>query len=375
MSRKLGRNDPCWCGSGLKYKRCHLYRDRAEPLRPSEALAAIKKAFGKRYCLHPQASPQNCHGNIVRAHTIQRGGGLTRIAEEGHVYNCLVHRRRLSPASANLQPTLVGINKASTFTGFCALHDNEAFAPIEDQPFQSIPEHAFLLAYRAISSEVFLKKASLELASLRRSLDRGRSLREQVLIQQFAEYFDAGLTKGLEELEELKTLCDDILLRNEYSDVKYYIIRLRDPPEIMCNAVHQPEYDFQGNVLQQLDDLDESARYMHFSLIATDDGGAAVFSWTKERGCPEFIMSLHALSDDEMPHAVVRYVFEFFENTYFSPVWWDSLAASTQRKLIQRQLTELPPRFEYPRDRTCLQDDGIRAVNWEIVSRDTNLSL
>jgi len=21
--RKVGRNDPCWCGSGMKYKRCH----------------------------------------------------------------------------------------------------------------------------------------------------------------------------------------------------------------------------------------------------------------------------------------------------------------------------------------------------------------
>ncbi len=26
--RKFGRNDPCWCGSGLKYKRCHLRADR-----------------------------------------------------------------------------------------------------------------------------------------------------------------------------------------------------------------------------------------------------------------------------------------------------------------------------------------------------------
>ncbi len=24
---KLGRNDPCWCGSGKKYKRCHLEED------------------------------------------------------------------------------------------------------------------------------------------------------------------------------------------------------------------------------------------------------------------------------------------------------------------------------------------------------------
>jgi hypothetical protein len=26
---RLGRNDPCWCGSGKKYKNCHLERDRA----------------------------------------------------------------------------------------------------------------------------------------------------------------------------------------------------------------------------------------------------------------------------------------------------------------------------------------------------------
>jgi len=26
-SRTPGRNDPCWCGSGLKYKRCHLEED------------------------------------------------------------------------------------------------------------------------------------------------------------------------------------------------------------------------------------------------------------------------------------------------------------------------------------------------------------
>jgi preprotein translocase subunit SecA len=25
---KLGRNDPCWCGSGKKYKYCHLRKDR-----------------------------------------------------------------------------------------------------------------------------------------------------------------------------------------------------------------------------------------------------------------------------------------------------------------------------------------------------------
>ena len=26
----LGRNDSCWCGSGKKYKKCHLPKDEAE---------------------------------------------------------------------------------------------------------------------------------------------------------------------------------------------------------------------------------------------------------------------------------------------------------------------------------------------------------
>ena len=24
---RVGRNDPCWCGSGKKYKKCHLNQD------------------------------------------------------------------------------------------------------------------------------------------------------------------------------------------------------------------------------------------------------------------------------------------------------------------------------------------------------------
>ena len=27
MSSKIGRNDPCWCGSGKKYKKCHMASD------------------------------------------------------------------------------------------------------------------------------------------------------------------------------------------------------------------------------------------------------------------------------------------------------------------------------------------------------------
>jgi hypothetical protein len=40
MTLKLGRNDPCHCGSGAKYKRCHLAEDEARGLEPAVAHAA-----------------------------------------------------------------------------------------------------------------------------------------------------------------------------------------------------------------------------------------------------------------------------------------------------------------------------------------------
>ena len=36
---KLGRNDACWCGSGLKYKKCHSsFDDKIEEFRLKGAI-------------------------------------------------------------------------------------------------------------------------------------------------------------------------------------------------------------------------------------------------------------------------------------------------------------------------------------------------
>jgi SEC-C motif len=37
-----GRNEPCHCGSGRKYKQCHLQQDEAEALAAARAAAAEK---------------------------------------------------------------------------------------------------------------------------------------------------------------------------------------------------------------------------------------------------------------------------------------------------------------------------------------------
>lgn len=43
MSPKIGRNEPCWCGSGSKYKKCHAAADEAASLARSRELAEARR--------------------------------------------------------------------------------------------------------------------------------------------------------------------------------------------------------------------------------------------------------------------------------------------------------------------------------------------
>ena len=41
MSAKIGRNDPCWCGSGKKYKKCHEAFDEKMELMKQKGYAVL----------------------------------------------------------------------------------------------------------------------------------------------------------------------------------------------------------------------------------------------------------------------------------------------------------------------------------------------
>lgn len=61
MSATLGRNDPCHCGSGRKYKQCHLAADEAKE-RTARAKAAAEApapaAEGEGGSAAPSAPPR-----------------------------------------------------------------------------------------------------------------------------------------------------------------------------------------------------------------------------------------------------------------------------------------------------------------------------
>src|SRR5580704_10342520 len=57
MSRrlKIGRNDPCFCGSGLKFKKCHLEElGKAVPALKVKSVARVTPTFGNLRIAPPE---------------------------------------------------------------------------------------------------------------------------------------------------------------------------------------------------------------------------------------------------------------------------------------------------------------------------------
>lgn len=83
---KIGRNDPCWCGSGQKYKKCHLDRDKQPTPTPWEVDALIRNELSSGKCLHVDvANGGTCGKPAIASHSVPRRM-LKQIARDGHVY-------------------------------------------------------------------------------------------------------------------------------------------------------------------------------------------------------------------------------------------------------------------------------------------------
>ncbi len=280
----------------------------------------------------------------------------------------------LSKTNGLLAPKLVGVGNASTFTGLCGFHDDQTFAPIEKRPFSSCPEHAFLLGYRHFCKEVFTKRAAANLFSPLRTADNGQPFEKQFALQGFVDVFQNGFDQGHKDAETIKASYDSALLAKDFSAVRYYVVRFQEIPDVMCCSGNFPMFDFEGNRLQKLLDFNKLPDHVTFTIIATDSGGAAVFSWLGD--CPaseRLVKSLHKLSNDEVGDAVVRHAFEFCENIYFSPSWWDAL--DEKKQLALRQHSTDAANVTVERRNNCLMYDGHDYVKWTVTARDTNLTL
>ena len=320
---RLGRNDLCWCGSGKKYKHCHW--DRSEQPRASfwDGAKALRRRFSTKDCLVPLPWRSQCHGHIVRAHTVAKQGSLRLIAEKGHVFSALCDAHEMHRSHGRPSPVSIGINEASTFTGFCSRHDKSLFAPVEDQPFETTPEQCFFLSYRSVARELYQKRAGSNIAEVLREADRGKSFSAQVSIQQHVQAMNLGMQAGLRSSEAYKTAFDALLLAKDFGGLESVVLRLGTIPPLMCSGGFFPEDDLYGNPLQRYS-VDDNPQMITLNIFASEGAAFIVFSWLSSHAtsCRRLCDSLLTLPPKLFGEAVARLSFTYIENTFISPTWW-----------------------------------------------------
>ena len=333
----------------------------------AENITKLKRAFSAKECLAPKPFKEECSGPIIQAHTVPKSGSLRKIARGGKVYSFTPPRLdRLESQKGLIYPQLTSINRASTFTGFCSSHDNNIFRNLEDQEFTGSHEQCFLLGYRAVCYELFTKRAAASLFPVQVPGDQGKYLRLQYSAQSDIEPFGFGLDLGHRDISYHKSDYDQVLINENFQEVRSYIIELESPPSVMCGGAIFPEQDFAGNSLQKLEDPTIKPHLLCFTSFHGGSKGVIVFTWLphSDTTCGRFVGSLAKIPENLLASALLRLFFEFCENMHIQPDWWDGLDKDKQTALVTRLSNGVNP--TKPRLKGCLQDDTILLDEWEV---------
>lgn len=334
---KIGRNDPCWCGSGKKYKKCHKDRADEKPVEAWEAAKTMREKFSKKMCSAPKGMHNECAKKIIKAHTVPKSSSLKAIAVDGHVLGIKLDLESFQKHNGKIRLEKIGINNASTFTGFCQKHDDQLFSCLEKKTFTKSEEQCFKLAFRSFSREYYTKSALVNMYEINCGLDRGKPAYRQAEIQGQAFVTNVGAEAGLRDSIYQKEMFDNCIKNEDYSSIRAVVIEYSDPFPVQVSASTNPDFCFDNTKLQDLSDLKKVPDLLSFTSFYDGCKSYIVFSWLQHchSACTTLMKSLLSKPKEDISTYLVQYIFSNFENYFISPVWWDRISSYDQESLVE----------------------------------------
>jgi len=314
--------------------------------------------------LHPDT--QHCRGQIIEAHSIQNSKSLDSISENGCVYRFCWDFKSLNNWIDNktIMPTKTGKSRVSTFLGFCSYHDRELFREIDTKVIEPTQEQSILLSIRSMANELYTKSSVSGIPAIMKEIESGRNIIEQARIQEIATQFNTGTTWGLEDIGYHYTNLFRIYNTKDYSRLNRLVIKLKENPEVVCSACFFPEFDMEGNILQNLDA--DNLELTTFEILSNGDHGIVQLCWYDN------FMSCKKLADsicdcDDIPNAILKLVFTVSENHAFNISWFDNLSVLKKKGLMKLMMSNVLDDAKSNADKPLFIDKK-KYVNWDIDS-------
>ncbi|MGG5238036.1 hypothetical protein ACQZ2F_00575 [Pseudomonas lurida] len=255
---------------------------------------------------------------------------MKEISVEGHVLAFLGNVQSVVKSN-KVAPVRVGVNKASTFSGFCSHHDKMLFSPIEDFPFHINKQHCFLVAFRAVSRELYVKNDVSKVYQDLKGFDKGRALMQQFMLQRVANEIISANDLSKSDLIYIKEKLDDMLVGGSYSELKHVVFELTSPPHIMGSSIVAPRYGFDGRPVQFISqNKDGIPDYVIINSFSDAGKGYIVFSWLPEHATTGLKLLGQFKGGNLTSDNLAVFMVQSLENIYLHPAWWDSLGSSMQ---------------------------------------------
>ncbi len=324
---KIGRNAPCYCGSGKKYKRCCLEKDEKKLATAiMNSVDNLKNAARIKQCLHP--NNEECDKKIIKAHAIQNNRVLNKIAENGMVITMDGTSHLLFQGSEEK-----GRGIATTFTGFCKYHDKILFQDIEDKDFSCTEKQVFLLTYRTMAWHFHKKQEQVNATKIitQKMAEQG------FLPPQIQEYADTikGFELGLSDNDKEKQLFDEALLSEKYDVVNSAVWEIPYEVDFAVSIMIAIEHDILGNKINDLrNDIDIKTVYLN--IFPAKGKSFCIWSWlTINNGVyKRFSEQFLSLSEEERKNYLNNNLPRWSDAIVISPRLWNKWGKGIQEALI-----------------------------------------
>jgi hypothetical protein len=252
-------------------------------------------------CWHPQAGPSTCamkkgRPDIINAHSLQNAKVISLIGDDGNVV-------WMNKATGELDGSITGRSKASTFRGMCKTHD-AVFNPIEVEDYTGTDEQHFLFAYRANLYSMHVKW----------------EMRHQ---RDFGPEWES-------DEDQTKNIFDQALLTSQWDviETQAFILPRRYP--LAATGKFYLELDFMENRLA----LGHKRReFVYVTLLPRVSETVFLFSYLKQdhalyRPVGEQMRSRYSLTSD-----ISAMLASHVENMYFNPRYFEQFICPQAKRI------------------------------------------